>query len=87
MDKGVDGMRLDAVKYLYEVEDLSQDEPESGNPNVLDPNEYDFLNHTLTVDMPETFDVIREWRIVLDQYTDRCAEMEWNHCNNYSGNK
>lgn len=70
MDKGVDGMRLDAVKYLYEVEDLSQDEPLSGNPSVLDPNEYDYLNHTLTVDMPETFDVIREWRVLLDQYTD-----------------
>ena len=69
MDKGVDGMRLDAVKYLFEVEDLSQNEALSGDPNVQDPNEYEYLYHNLTTDLPETLDVIRQWRIILDSYS------------------
>ena len=70
MDKGVDGMRLDAVKYLYEVEDLQQNESLSNNPDIKDPNEYDYLNHNLTTDQDETFDVIREWRVILDSYSE-----------------
>ena len=64
-------MRLDAVKYLYEVDDLSLDEPLSDDPSVQDPNEYDYLKHIHTTDQPATFDVIKSWRTILDQYSGR----------------
>jgi len=64
-------MRVDAIRKLFEAADIYQDEPLSGNPEVLDPNEYQYLNHTLTTDQPEIFEVLLEWRHVLDSYTDK----------------
>lgn len=61
---------MDAVKHMVEVDDLSQDEPQSGDPAVTDPNQYEYLYHNLTTFLPETLDVIRQWRILLDQYPD-----------------
>ncbi|KAF2362999.1 Glycosyl hydrolase family 13 catalytic domain [Trinorchestia longiramus] len=69
-DKGVDGFRIDAVKFLVEVEDLSINEPLSGDPSVQDPNEYEYLSHPYTTNQNETFDIIRQWRILLDQYSE-----------------
>ena len=68
LDRGVDGIRLDTVKYLYEVDDLSLDEPLSDEPSMQVPNEYEYLNHICTTHQPATFDV-KSWRTILDQYS------------------
>ncbi|XP_058808066.1 alpha-glucosidase-like [Phymastichus coffea] len=65
LDKGVDGFRMDAIPHLMEVEDL-RDEPLSGWSN--DPNSYDYLNHIYTNSLHETYEIVRQWREVLDEY-------------------
>ncbi|XP_047740848.1 alpha-glucosidase [Hyalella azteca] len=70
IDKGLDGMRIDAIKHLVEVENLTTDEPLSGDPNVQDPNEYGYLAHPYTTNQPETLNIMRQWRILLDQYPE-----------------
>ncbi|XP_071552168.1 maltase A3-like isoform X3 [Panulirus ornatus] len=76
LKKGVDGFRIDAIKHLFEVEDLSQNEPVATHSGVQDPDDYDYLNHTYTVDQPETLTVVREWRQLLNQYPDRVMMVE-----------
>ncbi|XP_042857796.1 maltase A3-like isoform X2 [Penaeus japonicus] len=76
LDKGVDGFRVDAITHLFEVEDLSQDEPFAADSGTDDPLDYGYLNHTLTLNQPETFTVVKEWRDVLDQYPDKAMIIE-----------
>ncbi|XP_055379938.1 maltase A2-like [Condylostylus longicornis] len=65
LEKGVDGFRIDAVPHIFEHKDFL-DEPVISN---VDPEEYASLNHTYTYDQNETFEIIYEWRKVLDDYT------------------
>lgn len=76
LDKGVDGFRVDAIKHLVEVKDIHQDEPVAEDSGIDDPMDYNYLNHTLTVEQPETFDVLKEWRELIDQYTDKLLMVE-----------
>ncbi|XP_053689533.1 maltase 2-like [Sabethes cyaneus] len=65
LDLGVDGFRIDAVNWLFE--DLQfRDEPTSGVST--DPLMPDYLNHIYTRDMPETTDMVYQWREVMDEY-------------------
>lgn len=66
LGRGVDGFRFDAVNYLFEREDLA-DEPKSNKMGYLD-TDYDSLVHTSTLDQPETYAMVREWRHLLDSY-------------------
>ncbi|ELU08811.1 hypothetical protein CAPTEDRAFT_160424 [Capitella teleta] len=65
LERGVDGFRLDAVSFLYEVENLEQDE-ELINPSAK--GEYHRYLHTLTKSLSETHEVIGKWRELLDRY-------------------
>ncbi|XP_069956904.1 maltase A3 isoform X3 [Cherax quadricarinatus] len=76
INKGVDGFRVDAIKHLFEAEDLSLDEPVAADSGITDPDDYGYLNHTYTVDQPETFTVLHEWRQLLDLYTDKVMMVE-----------
>ncbi|XP_044727453.1 maltase 1-like [Chrysoperla carnea] len=67
LDKGVYGFRVDAVPFLFEVEDL-RDEPRSYDPKA-EPTDYGYLVHTYTNHLPETYDMLYQWRAVLDNYT------------------
>ncbi|KAK9870029.1 hypothetical protein WA026_006124 [Henosepilachna vigintioctopunctata] len=69
MDLGIDGFRVDAVPYLVE-DKLLRDEPRSYDPNAQ-PNEPDYLIHTYTKDTDDTFDVVYEFREVVDEYTKK----------------
>ncbi|MPC91849.1 Maltase A2 [Portunus trituberculatus] len=69
MDKGVDGFRVDAVKHLFEVQDLSLDEPLT--PGHLDPNDYNSLQHIYTSNQPQNLDLVREWRALLDKRSEK----------------
>lgn len=69
LDRGVDGFRLDAAWLL--VEDASfRDEPPNPTwrPGM---RERDRLLHPYTEDQPETHEVLRQFRAVLEEYRDR----------------
>ncbi|XP_064608495.1 maltase 2-like [Liolophura sinensis] len=67
LDKGVDGFRVDAIQTLFEVEDVSLNEPRSFKPNVTE-EEHDYVRHIYTQNQDETHDVIRSWRQLLEEY-------------------
>ncbi|KAJ9576810.1 hypothetical protein L9F63_006584, partial [Diploptera punctata] len=67
LDKGVDGFRMDAIPYLFESPYLA-DEESSGNPNAK-PGDYSNLIHSLTQNLLETYDMITQWRALLDAKT------------------
>lgn len=69
MERGVDGMRVDALEQLFEVEDL-RDEPPS-NKRGIEPHEHEYLNHLYTVAQPEIGETVRGWRRVLDEFQQR----------------
>ncbi|XP_031624579.1 probable maltase [Contarinia nasturtii] len=69
MRKGVGGYRVDAVPHFFESKEnadgVYDDEPLSGGS--CEPDEYCSLNHTNTYDLDETFDLVYEFRAVLDE--------------------
>ncbi len=69
MDKGVDGLRLDAVWFLMEDPQLRDNPPNPDWKPGMDP--YQRLLPVYTEDLPETHDVLREMRRLLDTYHDR----------------
>ncbi|KAJ9585850.1 hypothetical protein L9F63_020492 [Diploptera punctata] len=72
LDKGVDGFRVDAVPYLFEDQEL-RDEPLSGDSSAL-PTEANYLNHIYTQNLPGTYDMVQQWREVVDQKTAETGE-------------
>ncbi|XP_022191426.2 maltase A3 isoform X1 [Nilaparvata lugens] len=67
LSNGVDGFRVDAVPFLVE-ESSFRDEAYVDESKAKDM--YANLNHTETMDQPETFQVIRSWRRLMDNFTD-----------------
>lgn len=67
LENGVDGFRVDAVSHLFEG-DLNQNEPASTGGST-NPKDYKSLNHTLTTFQPETYELLTEWRAILDGLT------------------
>lgn len=67
LDLGVDGFRVDIVSALFE-EASFPDEPLSGNPGATE-DDHGYLNHIYTNDQPETYDMVYQWRALLDEYT------------------
>lgn len=51
--------------HLFEIADL-RDEPLTGSS---DPNDYGYTHHIYTKDLDETYDMVKEWRRFLDEYT------------------
>ncbi|XP_058460706.1 maltase A1-like [Malaya genurostris] len=66
--KGVDGFRVDAVPCLFEDPNFL-DEPISGNSN--DSLNTDYLTHIYTQDLPETVDMVYQWRELMDDFKKR----------------
>lgn len=64
MKKGVDGFRMDALPFLFEDPDF-RDEPIALPPGK-DPLHYGYLNHIYTNNRPETYDMVQQWREVID---------------------
>jgi len=65
MELGIDGIRIDALKHVYEIESL-KDEPKLKNDNPV----VDFFNleHLYTNDQDEVYDLIREWHLLLEEF-------------------
>ena len=72
LEKGVDGFRVDAVPYLFEDPEL-KDEPLSGDPNSL-PTEAGYLVHDYTQNLPGTYDMVQQWREVVDEKSKESGE-------------
>ncbi|KAF8792779.1 Maltase A3 like protein [Argiope bruennichi] len=69
LDKGVDGFRIDAASHIFEDERLL-DEPRAKQTKAT-MDEYGYLNHIYTKGMPETYELLKEWRCILDAYSKR----------------
>ncbi|XP_071087645.1 alpha-glucosidase-like [Haliotis cracherodii] len=67
MERGVDGIRVDAIMKLFESENIFQDEPRSNRPDVP-AFQYEYLTHIHTENLPEIGDVVRGWKKVMDEY-------------------
>ena len=69
-DKGVDGLRVDAIRHMYESEDM-MDEPTNPDytPIPGERAQYDSLIHTKTADLPELHIVIKDWRVLFEEYS------------------
>lgn len=62
--RGVDGFRFDAINHMFEDEQL-RDEPLS---NCCEGT-YDYLQHIYTKDVDGVYDVVRDWRQIIDDWT------------------
>ncbi|XP_049537638.1 uncharacterized protein LOC125952287 [Anopheles darlingi] len=71
--KGVAGFRIDAINHLFEVEDF-RDEPETGTDR--DPLSYGFTHHIYTKDLLEDYDMVYQWRELLDEWSREHPEDE-----------
>lgn len=70
LDRGVDGFRMDAIAVLVEAEDKSLDEPK--NPKTNCPaDQFEYLSHIYTDMQPQSFELIRQWSDILDEYGTR----------------
>ncbi|CAG2063176.1 unnamed protein product, partial [Timema podura] len=65
LDMGVDGFRVDSVPHLFEDTEFL-DEPLSHDPNALE-GDYDSLVHIYTQNLPETYDMVYQFRAVVDE--------------------
>jgi alpha-glucosidase len=64
IELGIDGIRIDALKHVYESE-IMDDEP------IVDKNlpaNYFNLDHIFTIDQNEVYDLIKKWRLLLDEF-------------------
>ncbi|XP_038071631.1 maltase A3-like [Patiria miniata] len=70
LTKGVDGLRVDAIRHMYESEGL-EDEPVNPDytPKPGEQAQYDSLLHTMTADLPELHDVIKDWRDIFQEFS------------------
>lgn len=69
LDLGVDGFRMDAVVHIWEDVHF-YDEPESGNPDVTDPNDYGYYNHIYTANLPETREILGQFHQLIKSYAE-----------------
>ncbi|CAO1405339.1 unnamed protein product [Diamesa serratosioi] len=70
LKKGIAGFRIDAAPYLFEAvnDDGSYpDEPLSGLCDDVEGTCY--LNHIYTKDQPGTYDMVYQWRELVDQFS------------------
>lgn len=68
LNHGVDGYRVDAVPFLFE--DLQfLDEPKKPEELALkEKNTYEQYYHPYTMDLDETYDMINQFRDVMEEY-------------------
>ncbi|KAI8770437.1 maltase 1 [Biomphalaria glabrata] len=69
LDLGVDGFRVDAFAPLYEVQNVSLDEPVSGLD--VPASESDYLKHIYTTNQPESIPTLSKWYDIMNDYVQR----------------
>ena len=77
LDFGVDGFRMDAVIFLLENPQFTNEtlNPDFNGPNcttnISSPACYSYLNHSQTANYPGIHSIFREWRQAIDSYDER----------------
>ncbi|XP_011497118.1 PREDICTED: maltase 1-like [Ceratosolen solmsi marchali] len=74
LNKGVDGFRIDAVSFLYE-DDRFLDEPLTGLHGFT-KNDREYLYTIYTKNDPRDFEIVANWRKVINNWVDACNEEE-----------
>lgn len=69
LEKGIDGFRLDVVN-CYIKDDKFRNNPFTLGPT---PRPYDLQKHIFDRDRPELHDILRDFRKLLNQYSDRMS--------------
>lgn len=70
LDRGIDGFRIDAIPHVFETEfdnGTFPDEPKSGKCDDIYSTCY--FQQIYTRDLDETYDLVYDWRDLLDNYT------------------
>jgi len=86
LNLGIDGFRVDAVQFLFEDPKFLDETKKLEELALKEKNTYDQYIHEYTTDLPETYDIIRQFRVVLDEYkkkdgkTRYSKENELNKC-------
>jgi len=70
LDRGVDGFRIDVAHFIGKDPELRDNPPRApGTPAPYHPlGEYDRLQHLHDLGHPDTHDIFREMRVLLDAY-------------------
>jgi len=68
LDRGVDGYRVDAVPFLFEDPQLLDEPRKPEEEASKKKNTYDQYEHPHTMDLPETYDMIYQFRDVMEEY-------------------
>ncbi|MGP1387487.1 MAG: glycoside hydrolase family 13 protein [Thainema sp.] len=68
LDRGVDGFRLDASS-AYSKDEYFRDNPLKYGAS--DKNKYNNFHHLYDKNLPENHQIMREFRVVIDEYEDR----------------
>lgn len=69
MKRGVDGFRIDVMNHLFE-DPLFRDEPKANVTGIHD-DDYESLEHIYTKDLDESYEVLKSWRQLLDDYSTK----------------
>ncbi|KAG1653565.1 Maltase 2 [Nymphon striatum] len=67
LEKGVHGFRMKAVSHIFENENL-KDEVAADDASDVDKNSYNYWNHKQTTLQPELFELLSEWKNLLNEY-------------------
>ena len=74
LDRGVDGFRMDVVGMILKDEQLRDNPPNPDmDPNLPPDDIYHRQLQLYTGDQDEVHEILRDFRLLLDQYGDRCA--------------
>lgn len=65
------GFRVDAIPHLFETG--LNDEPRSADISAQS-HEYGYLEHIYTKDQPETFEMVYQWRKLVDDYSNEIGD-------------
>ena len=69
LDFGLDGFRVDAISHGFEKVLANGTYPdEEINQEVSNQDDFSYLQHTNTLDQPELFDLIYNWRGIFNSY-------------------
>jgi len=71
LDLGVDGYRVDAVPFLFEHPDFLDDIRKPEEIAKKEKNTYEQYYHPNTMDLDETYDMINQFREVIDEYKQK----------------
>ncbi|CAG2059633.1 unnamed protein product [Timema podura] len=69
LNLGVDGFRVDSIPHLFE-DTRFLDEPRT-NKTGTQEGDYDSVEHIYTQNLLETYDMVYQFRAVVDEYKDR----------------